>query len=456
MSNLYTSFVKLLKNVHPRVQWFVMIAGVLMPAIVVTLLPKTFHASDVDDFWRWSQAWGVNWRNIYIDCGRCNYPFLGTFLSGGVMHWMGIDNFKDIVAPFRYYLAVVDGLNVLIIYLVLEKLKIANAPLWAGVIGILPSSWVGTSVWGQIDGIGQLLILSTFALFTWFNLSAKANKTLYYLFLIAAGILISCMLLTKQLIIFSLFPLGFMVVVNIFLYSRRPLDIMRSLAVVFISFIAPILVIDSTIYLQYPYFSHLQYVLETGSRHGDIISSFGFNIWIFLVEEPFGSSHIPIDINLGSNSIVSITPYTTGIILFILVNALLLYYFIGYFHKQYKMNVQYFDREGMLILLLHIALVNLSFNLFLTGTHERYLYHFYPFIIMAWLGLFNRKAVYVLLAGATYYGAVLYGYLTRLINQFGQIPYWILGAFHLALYFYLIVLFLRIYRSRCFEEVRQS
>lgn len=454
MSNLNIFSVKLLKNVDLRVQWFVMIAGILMAAIVVTLLPKAFHASDVDDFWRWAQAWGVNWRNIYIDCDRCNYPFLGTFLSGGVMHWMGIDNFKDIVSPFRYYLAVVDGLNVLIIYWILKKLKIASAPLWAGVIGLLPSSWVGTSVWGQIDGIGQLLILLTFALFTWFNLNAITNKTLYSLFEIAAGILISCMLLTKQLIIFSLFPLGFMVVVNIFLYSRRPLDIMRSLAVVFISFITPILVIDATIYLKHPYFSHLLYVLETGSGHGDIVSSFGFNIWIFLVEKPFGSSHIPIDINLGSNTVVSITPYTTGIILFILVNAFLLYFIFRYFQKQYEINAQYFDREGILILLLHLALVNLSFNLFLTGTHERYLYHFYPFIIMAWLGLFNRKAIYILVTGATYYGAVLYGYLTRLINQFGQIPYWILGVFHLALYFYLIVLFLRIYRSRCFEEVR--
>ena len=95
-------------------------------------------------------------------------------------------------------------------------------------------------------------------------------------------------------------------------------------------------------------------------------------------------------------------------------------------------GVQLFNTENISLLILHLALVNLSFNLFLAGTHERYLYHFYPFIIMACMGLgfFKRGFVYALLAGATFYGAVLYGYLTRFNLQFGQIPFAILGVFH--------------------------
>ncbi len=441
--------IKFTEKIRIYIQWLVMIAGLLIPAIIIALFPKLFHSSDVDDFWRWSQSWGANWRNIYIDCDRCNYPFVGTLVSGGVMNWMRIDNFKHIVAPFRYYLAVIDALNVLAAYFIMAKLKIKYAPLWAGLIGLLPSSWMGTSAWGQIDGVGQLLIMSTFILFARFNLNARTDTARYYFFVASAGLLMSLAALTKQLILFSLVSLGFMTLVNIFLYSRKPANIALSLAILVIAFIAPILLIDAGLNLKAPYLSHLQYVLATGSQHGDTISSFGFNIWAFLAEDPRGSSHDPLNIQLGSSSLFSVVPYSAGIFLFLLVNMFLFFVYAKYFYRQYVKGLQFFNAENILLLLLHLALVNLSFNLFLTGTHERYLYHFYPFIIVACLGLgfFKRGFVYVLLAGGAYYGAVLYGYLTRLNLQFGQAPFIILGVFHSLVFLYLIFSLLRYFKS---------
>ncbi len=412
----------------------------------------------MDDFWRWSQSWGAGWRNLYVDCTRCTYPFIGTLVSGGVMSWMGITDFKHIVAPFRYYLAVIDALNVVAAYFIMMRLKVKYAPLWAGLIGLLPSSWMGTSAWGQIDGVGQLLMMSMFILFLWFNLSGKVDDLRYYLFIISAGILMSLAILTKQLILFSLVSLGFMTLVNIILYSHKPAKIILSILVLALAVVVPVLLIDLVLNLNPPYLSHLQIILAIGSRLGDIISSFGFNIWTFLAEDPRGSSHDPINIQIGSMSLFSVVPYWTGIFLFLLVNAFFVYIYAKYFYKSYVNGAQFFSVENMHLFLLHLALVNLSFNLFLAGTHERYLYHFYPFVIMACLGLgfFKRGFVYVLLAGGTFYGVVLYGYLTRLNLQFGQLPFAILGVFHSLVFLYLIISLLRYFKSSGLNPASQT
>lgn len=430
--------------------WLIMIAGLLTPVVIVTLFPKLFHASDLDDFWRWSQFWSTNWRNIYIDCERCNYPFLGTMTSGGVMSWMGIKDFTQLVPVFRYYLAVIDGLNVLIAWFIMMKLRVKYAPLWAGLIGLLPSSWLGSSAWGQIDGVGQLLIMLMLFLFVWFNSSSETGRSRHFVFIILAGVLMSLAILTKQLIMFSLLSLGFMAVVNVFLYSQGPKEIMLSLVMLALAFVLPIALIDLSLNLKAGYFSHLQYVLATGSQHGDTISSFGFNVWNFLARSPNDSSHIPLNIQGLSTFIV---PFWAGIFLFLLVNVFLLFVYVRFFYRQYKAGLRLFSSTDIFLLLLHLALVNLSFNLLLTGTHERYLYHFYPFVIMAWSGLdfLSRKLVYVLSAGAIFYAAVLYAYLTGLIDQFGQAPFVILFVFHAVVFLSLTISLLRYFRQYDFK-----
>lgn len=457
MPDFRNSLMNLYKKFSPYAQWLVVLLAMLLPFLIIRSFPKFFHGSDVDDFWRWSQGWAAGWQSVYINCERCNYPFLGTLLSGGVMSWIDIENFLHLASRFRYYLALVDALNILVIWFILMKMRVRNAPLWAGLIGLLPSSWLGSSVWGQIDGIGQLLILAFFILLIWFNSKERSEKQ-YYLFLMLAGLLLSFMLLTKQLIYFSLFALGLVLLANIVLYSRTIGKAGLSVLVAAMSIILPVLVLDLNLDLKDPYFSHLQYVLATGSKHGDTISSVGFNIWVFFVKDLLGSSHAAIPIQVGSMTLFSIVPYSLGIILFLLVNAFLFYYFAKHIWQQRSQNVRAFPADTILLFFLYLALVNLSFNLTLTGTHERYLYHFYPFVVIACLGLkdrspyFNRVMLAVLIVGALIYGAFLYAYLTLLVRTYSVFVLRALGAFHLFLFGYLIYSMRMFFKSHAFDD----
>lgn len=445
MTALHAALGRSIKSFAPRL---VLAAGLLFPAVFIYFFPKPYHTSDVDDFWRWSQAWGADWKTVYIDCDRCNYPFLGAMLSGGVMDWMGKEDFKDIVAPFRYYLAFVDGLNVLAAWLVMKNLKIANAPLWAGVIGLLPSSWIGTSVWGQIDGIGQFLIFLFFILLIWFNAEERTGRQ-YDLFVSLAALLLSFMLLTKQLVYFSLFALGSILLANIAIYSRTPRKIGLSILLAAIWFVLPIAVIDLNLSLKQPYVSHLQYILATGSKHGDTISSVGFNIWVFLADDLLGSSHAPLPIRIGSRTLFSITPYPMGIVLFLALMMFFVFRFAKHIWKNTPPGARRFQPHTILLLFAFLALVNLAFNLTLTGTHERYLYHFYPFIIIACLGLmersgwFNRATLAALLIGAAFYGGFLYAYLNLLVRTFSKSILETVSLFHLILFGYLVYITLK-------------
>jgi len=424
-------------------QWLAALAAMLLPFVIIHSFPKFFHSSDVDDFFRWSQAWAMGWRNVYINCDRCNYPLLGTFLSGGVMSSIHIADFSHLETRFRYYLAIVDALNILAIWFILIKLEVNNAPLWAGVIGLLPSSWLGASVWGQIDGMGQLFILLFFIALIWFNSKERPTAQLI-IFSALAGFILSLMLLTKQLIYFSMFALGAALLVNFILASKNIKSFLISLLASGLAFALPVIIIDANLNLKQPYFSHLQYVLETGSKHGDTISYIGINIWSFFTKDLLGSSHAAIPIKVDTIKLFSVVPFSTGIFLFLSIVILLSIIFGKYIWRQYSLGARRFDQRAIFFIFIYLALVNLSFNLTLTGVHERYLYHFYPFIIIACLGLmprskyFNRIMLGILLFGAITYGAFLYAYLTLHVRATSQNILQVMSGSYLILFGYLI------------------
>jgi hypothetical protein len=416
------------QKVKNNLQWGIMLLGMLTPVLIILIFPTTYYQDDLGDFWNWSQFLKENVRDIYIQCTSCNYPLFGTLVTGGVLSRMGFDNFSEMIIPFRLYLAMFDAANVFLIYKILKKLEIQSAPLWAGIIGLLPSSWMGSSVWGQIEGISQFLILLTCLLIISFNLKAISTKFPYTIYLILVGGLLSLMLLTKQLILFSLVSVTFFAV-------------LRSLAILSLAFLSPIFVIDLFLIDHKGYFSHLGYIFTQGSKHGDIISGNGFNLWTFFVASPTQPSRLPIEIQIAGLPSIAINPYSTGIILFLLINLILAFLYLRYFYKnRFTQAEQFFNLENIFLLFLHIGLVNLSFNLFLTGTHERYLYHFYPFVIIAALGLFNRKLVYFLLAAGTSYALFVLAHIKGLLSLYGQTPFIIMFGIHAPLFIYLIAL----------------
>ena len=444
-------------QIYDLLSYAVMLLAIILPYIIITAFPKFFHTSDVDEFWRWSQSWNVNWRNIYVDCTRCNYPFIGTLVSAGAMSFSGIDNFKDMVAPFRYYLATIDGLNLIILYWILRTLQVKYPALWAGIVGLSPSSWIGTSVWGQIDGIGLTLLLLTVVLFISFNLAEKSDWRRYYLFIFMVGLLISLSILSKQLIIFSLISVEFMALANIILYTRKVKGFLASLFLLLFSIVAPIVLIDLNLHLKPPFVSHLQYIWETGGQQSDMVTSFGLNIWEFFVNNGYVSSHDMININLNPNFSITLVPYNVGIILFLLSLTVFSAYFLMYVLARYRQGLQFFDREIILGFLFHLVLVNLSFNLFLTGVHERYLFYFYLFLILIWLSLenysplFNRKMLLVLFSSTISYGSLLCVYLSgalKPLGSFAKVPFQVLTLFNLGLFVYLIILFAKYFKPR--------
>ena len=414
--------------------------------MVIRIFPSFHHVYDLSVFRTWAEAWGQGWQEIYLYCESCNYPILGTAVSGGLFSSIDFKNNLRVINRFRYYLAVVDALNVVSVYLILVRLKIKNAPLWAGVIGLLPTSWIGSSVWGQIDGVGQFLILVFLILLMEFN-SVRWVGISRYLFLAATGGLLSLMLLTKQLIYFSMGALGLVLLVNIFWVSQKPKDIFLSLSTVFLAFIAPVLIADFLLLLKPPYISHLQYVLATGSQHSEEISSLGLNIWVFFASDFSASSHQTLQ--FGSLSFAPLSPFSVGIVMFLILNLLLFIILLKDLRRQAMNGQHLFNPNQLISILIYFSLVNLSFNLSLTGTHERYLYHFYPFILMACLGLlshskfFNHTILVIIFAGALSYGGYLFLYLSGIIGQINYAVIRIAAAIHLMLFCYLLFLWFR-------------
>lgn len=434
-----------MKKINPFIQWSVLFFAILLPFLVIRFFPKLQHTYDLRIFREWSAPWQEDWRSIYINCESCNYPFIGTLLSGGVMSTIDFENTARINNRFRYYLAIMDGINVLAIWLILTWLQVKHAPLWAGMIGFLPTSWIGSSTWGQIDGMGQFFILLFFIALILLN--KKTTTLKQYSLLFVTGVLLALMLLTKQLIYFSMGALGLILLVNLFWYSKRPKDLILSMLAVAVAFLMPLLYIDSVLQLPTSYVSHIQYVLATGSQHGDIISSLGFNIWVFFTDNLLGSSHFPLQI--GSLSLALLSPYSAGLILFFVLNAGLLFLFLRNLRSQTINNQVGFHRNQLISALFYFALVNLSFNLALTGTHERYLYHFYPFIIMACLACLTHipKLNYILLmavlAGSLFYGAFLYGYLALIIRPLNLVAIRSGAFIHLTLFIFILYTWIR-------------
>lgn len=427
------------------IQWFVLVLAILTPFFVIRFFPKLHHHPDLRTFHEWGDAWQTDWHTVYMNCESCNYPFMGTLLSGGVMSTIDFKNFMHAINRFRYYLAVVDGLNIFAFYFILTRLQVRNAPLWAGLLGLLPSSWVSSSVWGQIDGIGQLLILLFLAVFISFNTKPRSIWQTYLYFLVT-GFLLSLMLLTKQLIYFSMGALGLILLVNIVRLSRNISNFTSYALASATAFLLPAFVIDLNLKLKSPYVSHLQYVLATGSQHGDKIASLGFNIWVFYTKDLLGSSHIPLQI--GDFSLAPFTPFSAGYILFGILIVFLFSFFIVNIRRQ-NTEMQTFNTQQIVTVFIFFSFINLAFNMTLTGTHERYLYHFYPFIIIACLALipyssfFNKITLMILLLGALIYGVYLFAYLSGEIHTVDYFAVRVVAIFHLGMFIYLLYWWIR-------------
>lgn len=372
--------MKIPKTIVSRIFY---IGAILLPISIRLLLPNLYHHFDVHTFKDWISA-TEPWRNIYLTNCYCNYPIVGLFFSTGIIQLMGGSIFL-----FLCFLAVVDALNIFLLFKLLQRLKIRSAMLIAGGIGLLPSSWIGGALWGQIDTIGQTILLALLLL----CLPLFQNKKQSFFLASAIGLLVLIALLTKQLLLFPLIALGIGIFKHLLEQDRTYL--LKWLTFGALGFLVPLVLIELWLYIPEKYFFfHFEKIIDTGSDHMNFISGNGFNFWMLVYSNQDGTSLDPI--------LLGLSPKQIGLLLEAVFIAPIL---VVFFRK--KISVY-----GVLNL---ICLINLSFNLFFTGTHERYLYHFYPFLflLLAYRHTYLKKVSIPIWLGATFcasiYGTFVYG-----------------------------------------------
>ena len=419
----------------------------LMCSMIMVFWLKDTHHGDIYSFIKWQTHLKHSLRDVYIECDLCNYPILGFLFSAGIFRVLHILSpglaAETYVQLFRYVLSITDGINVLLVYLILKALSIRRSLFWAGLIGLLPSSWVGGALWGQIDGFTQLGLL-TFLFYTmifinsYFKFDYKANNKVLLIYLFGSSMILSYLLLTKQLAIFSVPILVCMVFSVLYLYTKE--NFLFFGAIFIILLIIGTFLPDIFLDLRYGYFSHLQYIFfGGGSSHINHISGNGFNIWMFLGWPMSSSSKEPF--------FSFLSPKNTGVFLFITYEIILFALTLQWLRKHYiGQDPKHSYSEIFLTFVFLLALTNLAFNVFFTGTHERHLYHFYPFALIAYLGFrqtraaFSKSVLAMLVMGSLVYGRFVWGILES--ASIGM-PHEFVALFHLGLLCFLTTVYVR-------------
>jgi hypothetical protein len=410
-------------------------AGLLLSLLIVIALPGFYFQKDLETFWKWAQVWKVGWSNIYIACPECNYPILGMFSSAGLMAMLSGLGYDSSVFAYRLFLGMVDGLNIYLIFWIIKRLKVAKPAYLAGIIGISISSWAGGAVWGQIDGLSQLFILLSLVWLVYKNTLALPRPKYFRLYPLVSSVLMACLLLTKQLTIFSAFSLGLLLAADILFNNRTWKTFLQQTALAAASLLVSLFVWDLFLKIKPPYFSHLFYIWLEGVFQSGIISGNGFNIWMLSGRDMWSSAHVPLFAGFPSAN-----PYLLGELLFLVLGGIITLSLALVVKEQYQNGETFLNRETLLNFILHLALINLCFNVFLTGTRERYLFHFYPYIILAWAGLagynrlFSEKILSILFLGANLYGLFILQILSSIDFRIGTSTHIFLAVFHLALF----------------------
>jgi hypothetical protein len=441
--------------------WVIILLGIALPFLLVTYIDSYFRG-DINIFHSWVGCWN---QRTYIECqikGPPNYPVAGLALSAGVIHAIiytfGIIERTTGDLIFRYYLAFFDSLNFLL-FIWLANLMRFPFPIFIGIILlIIPSNWVGSAVWGQIDGISLFFcLLSVICFFkSWrFNDTDTANRKAWKsgIYLILGTGSFAIYILTKQLAIFSL-PF-FLILGLITAWRYWQLFQYKGIVWIFLALIFFIFFfrsLDSLLEVPEQFYNSSYWFVWKGggSEHGNKISGNGLNIWMFLGRDMWSSSHIPfLSLKLG-NFQYNFSPYQTGISLYSIFISLILFTCgkaIWKFCKSKIWSEQRDKAAGYLISLLFLfhGLCHLGFNVLLSGTHERYLYLGYPFLLIAitWFYInqieFSLRSIIFCFFAALAYGCFVFsimGPLPQILFPFQRHEF--LASLHLFILVFLL------------------
>lgn len=392
----------------------IFILGIIVPFVLILIYPQYYHNFDNTCFLRYVNDC-PNLFHIYNSETGCNYPVVGMLGST-----IFLKIFSSSLTAHRLGLALFDAGIVIILYRIFTLLSVKRALFWSGLIGLLPSSWAGTSFWGQVDNIGQFFMILLLWYILQYIINQRSENKRHFTFFFVCGVLLSLVFLEKQVTYFSVSSLGIFIIFTAFLMKNSIKHLLALIGILLAGFVVPIIVGDLLFAPKPIYFSNIQQILLTGSSHMKKISGNGFNIWMFLNRDMNSSSDIPFYKGL--------TPRNTGTFLFVLYYITVTVFLI---RKALKSKV--IDSNIFLIFVVHLAMINLSFNILLSGTHERYLVHFFPFIFI-FLIAYKDNYKHILQVGI--YGAIFFGVfeLFLLVKPLYREAHLIIAAF-LLLFF---------------------
>jgi hypothetical protein len=374
-----------------------LLLALVAPFITLILFKGQAFGIDVSIFQSWSRCLRAESIPYHEICSpfAINYPTIGLWASAGAL-W-GLELLRGLVPTptlyFQYYLAVVDSLNIALMYILLRGLQVSGAAWLTLLFSLLPSTRAGASLWGQIDSVSQFFLSLGFVC----GLQGlkvceeqKDGRSLLYLTLL--GLCIGCATLTKQLAFFSLPSLTILWLILAVHASRT--NSIRSIVLSAISACALMITLDQLSPTPPGYYgSSLFYILSTGSDHGGIVSAAGVNMYPLL--------HIPS----GDSSKASYTVFSLGTIP---IRVTPLYFGLTCFFGALALSAWWLGRLARRLreapptkitttLLLFAALCNLFMNTLLSGTHERYLYHYGFFVFPVVVLLIQKRLLSPLL-----------------------------------------------------------
>jgi hypothetical protein len=429
------------------------VLGVFLPFFLVSHI-GAYHPGDVGSFLEWSRP---PFGDVYST--SANYPIMGILCSAGALRALAalfhpVDNSAHIQL-LRHFLAAFEVIQFLLLGSLARSMGMRRPWLAALVVRLVPSSWVGGAVWAQIDGVTQVFLLGSLAACARAWQSTRLNRFRPAIAWLSVACLSSFLsLLTKQLAVFSMpwLCLGLLICSAYVMQRWR----WRGLVGVVVALVVALVVagvIDQILFV--PDGFHGSSLLYAWGDRGNVnhegkIAGNGFNLWVLLGRDMWSSSSVPFFTwDLGARTI-AFRPLGTGHALFLAASALLLWLFVRAQPNWWGRIPRLADVDlGRLLttLVFAVGLQNLALCVFLSGTHERYLYHGYFFLILAVLRLWDARrasgaTLFAVLAAGTCYGGFVYAIMSSLPDVFFIVRrHEFQASLHLFLFFALAYVF---------------
>lgn len=436
-----------------------LLALLLAPLIIVSLVPQ-MHAMDIATFNSWLDAFQNTEKHSLVDFYKLttsNYPVIASAISVGLLGLVKSltaqqQDFWAYAKNFRYALSLFEFFNGAMIFWYLSRKQIKYAGAIALFFICTPSAWAPASIWGQIDGFNQsLLLITLISCLMWYeSLNTKGQSKSYMLYAFLSLFGFTAMLFAKQTLVFALPYLFCIIAYNVYNQWRAGNDHHKSALTVLISFAwCSYWVLDYSFNLPEHFKSQLAYIWTSGiNPHADAISFNGFNIWAQVSNST--SALEPL--------FLSFTPKYLGLVFFAFFSIYLVRRLTLLLKRTHNSSFIP-DKIKSAHLLLIFSLSQLSFNLFLTGTHERYLYHFYPTFLLSLVLLHSLKQIKFRELVVASMGSVAYGvFVWSVLFHPDDLSYrWEhLGMFALHSYFFGFAIYLEHRLSKKENELNQE